>query len=217
MCALILLAIIGFFGVFGIGSTTAFSTTAMVAPAVVEAGSGSLVDVLPEPPDNVIECESVIPPEADKFLVETFRSDVLSEADGWMFTFDDTQMAKTVGTWLNTDLGAVAYMELLHYDCGLPPNVVDQYFSPEAQAISLSNYDSYELVSYCTRAETTLYVFETSDNGADYETRYWFQLVEPSRVIMLLLTTPVSRSAEVAPMLEELFPALPNCRNAGAG
>lgn len=226
MCSIIILAVFGFFAFFGIRSSATVGTIDPVVATIAEMTPTptpqlfALTENTPIPaavPDTVIECVSPIPPEADKLLVETFRSDVLNAANGWTFTFDDTQPFRTTGTWLNGDLNAVAYLDLLHYDCGLMPNAVEQYFTPENQAILLSNYDSYQLVSYCNRAEQSHYIFETSDNGVDYETRYWLQTVQPSRMIVFLFTTPVSRAADVAPLLEELFPALPNCRNAGAG
>ncbi|MBK8020145.1 MAG: hypothetical protein IPK19_01660 [Chloroflexi bacterium] len=235
MCSLIgLLGILlfGFFGLFGISSTvvgpgpaptivaipvemtptpTPFVPTLVPTPASTEAPSQASAQSVPVPTDvAVLSCE---PPPAgvDRMVVDDYRSDVLTVENGWSYTPSDGNL-KTVGTWISDDLGAVAYAELLHYDCGLPPKVVDDYFNPDTWGTLFQNYASYRLAANCVRGDLRLFVFESVFEGRDYETRYWFEPIEDRRLMMFMLTTPVSEAATASELIEALYPDLPNCR-----
>jgi hypothetical protein len=205
MCSLILLAAIALFGFFGISTVSEFAP----GDPAVELG---LVAPSADAP-TVISCEP-LDPAVDRALVDGYHRDVLTPDAGWTYT-PDTGTLKTLGTWMNDQRGSVAYMELLHYDCGVPSNAVSRYFNPSSYDIFFADYDRYELLAVCGVGQTQHFIFETSLNGVDYETRYWFEPLEARRLAMFMLTTPVSQAGFADRLTRELYPSLPNCQSAG--
>lgn len=231
MCGLIALMVLGFFAFFGISSnmsssmSLSMSSAVPLEPSVVQvmpateiapAEAEAQAEAIPVPTDAVLLSCPTVSPAQDDAMVDGYHADVLTPDDGWTFTLSEGT-SKTIGTWLNNRLGAVAYMELLHYDCGLPPKAVDLYFNPDTFSILFANYDSYDFIGNCANGDQRLFLFEASDNGVDYETRYWFEPLSAQRLAMFMLTTPVSQASNITPLLDRLYPDLPNCQRARAG
>ncbi|MBL8131471.1 MAG: hypothetical protein JNL42_06410 [Anaerolineae bacterium] len=233
MCGILSLVVLGFFGFFGVFGISSGAQEPLIAPTAVivptllptptafeptqvptmtptptpAAQSGDPVLVPTE--SYLIACDP-IPAELDRAVVDGYKADVLNAETGWSYQPSEGEQ-KTIGTWWNDSTGAVAYAELLHYDCGLPPKVVDGYFNPDTWGLLFQNYQSYRLATTCASGDLRLFVFETVFNDRDYETRYWFEPVEDRRLMMFMLTTRVSEAAQTGPLTEALFPDLPNC------
>lgn len=156
-----------------------------------------------------IACEP-IPEAVSRALVDGFGNGALSADAGWAYT-PSASLDKTVGTWVNDASGSVAYMELIHYDCGVPSSAVADYFNPQTYPIFFGNYSSYALAASCENDGVKHFIFETAFNGADYESRWWFETLAPTRLGMFLLTTPVSQGSQARALAKQLFPTLPDC------
>ncbi|MDZ4771156.1 MAG: hypothetical protein SGJ24_18705 [Chloroflexota bacterium] len=231
MCAIIILAFFALFGFATFGSLAPTSDPAMLllatpmtsfdVPPLSASTPVPLIRATPSPekaiivpPDTtVIACEPIAP-AVSRALVDRMHEQPLGADVGWIYTPSEAQF-KTIGTWVNENLGSVAYMELLHYDCGIPPNAVDDYFNATTYPVFFGAYDSYSLVNSCTQGEMRHFVFESSLNGIDYESRWWFEPLAPTRLAMFMLTTPVSQGSNITPLVRQLYPDLPNCRNVG--
>lgn len=209
MCSLIILVA---FALFGFGWFTVFPVAQTVpGDPAVELG---LIAPTPSADDpTLLSCEP-LDPAVDRALVDGYHRDILTADAGWTY-IPETRPFKTLGTWLNDERGAVAYLELLHYDCGIPPNAVADYFNPLDYDVFFDSYDSYQIVASCGIGEMQHFIFETSLNGVDYETRYWFEPLEPRRLAMFMLTTPVSQASFADRLTRQLYPTLPNCQSAG--
>ena len=117
-------------------------------------------------------------------------------------------------TWRSSQYGAVAYLECLHYDCGVTQEQIDSYYSPAGFDVIFSNYTSYEKTAQCTRDGLRLFEFDAVSNDSDYHVLYWVEQVTPTRVAGLMLAFPATEPAQQAEYAGQLFPDLPTCEAA---
>ncbi len=122
---------------------------------------------------------------------------------------------RTTGTWTMSSLGGLAYLDYLHYDCGVTQAQIDTYFSIENFSILLANYQSYQYTDLCEHDGVRLYQFDVvTTAGDEYKMRYWVWQVSATRVASLGLTFPVTQQAALAEYAGDLFPDLPTCEPA---
>ena len=203
MCSIIALLLIVFAGFFG------YATFEVSAPDVSLAQSEIGVPSVESPAP--ISCAS---PSADADIAAAlaFTGDTFA-APTWtdQVSSDST---KTTVTWTASSLGAVAYLEYLHYDCGYTQKQIDEYYGAASWATIFSNYDTYEKVAECRYENTRLYEYNASLNGTDYVVHYWVKPATDTRVAGLMLVIPADQVATMAQYAGELFPKLPTCQAA---
>ena len=204
MCAIIAMILLVISGVFGY--TMASST--LTAPSVEQIQEVTPTIVSPD----VLSCGAASP--------EQDRSDMLAFIDASLFhegdwteqiTSDET---KTTAFWQSNSMGAVAFMQWLHYDCGVTDADMSSYYTPEGFEDLLSNYESHQQTAVCANNDLRLFEFEASVNQQDYLLFYWVKQVSPTRVMNFSLTFPVSQRAKLAEYAGQLFPDLFTCEAA---
>ncbi len=200
MCSIIALLLIVFAGFFGFSvavpevvappAESAISVPSIEAPAPISCAS----------PSADADIAAALAFTGDTFAAPTWTEQVSSGA------------TKTAVTWTASSLGAVAYLEYLHYDCGYTQQQIDAYYSAASWATIFSNYNSYEKVGECSYKDTRLYEFNVSLNSSNYAVRYWVDPVSDTRVAGLMLVLPVDQQAALAQYAGNLFPNLPTCQ-----
>src|SRR5450432_1307748 len=132
-------------------------------------------------PTQNIACASVFSEQQDIDHALALVGDAFP-SNAWHQTLNTSQEDKTIVTWTNDSLGALAYLELLHYDCGVTQQQIDLYYSPENFQIILSNYLSYQGTAQCQQNGLKLFEFDAVANGnIHYDVRYWVKQVSPTR------------------------------------
>jgi hypothetical protein len=189
------------------------ATPTFAEPTAV-AGPSTLDLLLANTP-NLLSCEP-IPDAVSRALVDNTHSDFLTTDRGWTYT-PGADTLKTTGIWIQGKTGSVAYLELLHYDCGIPPNAVDEYFNATNFPTFFAGYDYYELIIECARGDQRHFIFETAYQGTSYEARYWVEPLAPTRLALFSLFTPLSQGPDMRRLARQMYPDLPDCQNAGAG
>ncbi len=204
MCSIIALLLIVFAGFFGYA---AFDIPVQDAPPV----TSSVVVVPSLEAPAPISCAS---PSADEDIAAAlaFSGDTFA-APTWAQTVSSDD-AKTTVTWTASSLGAVAYLEYLHYNCGYTQTQIDEYYGAASWATIFANYDSYEKVDDCSYENLHLYEYDVSLNGSDYAVRYWVKPATDTRVAGMMLVIPVDQVATMAQYAGDLFPKLPTCQAA---
>ncbi|MEO8394538.1 MAG: hypothetical protein ABI700_16205 [Chloroflexota bacterium] len=203
MCSIIaflLLVVSGFLG-YSMAAQTSVATpepqimvaTAEVAPIPTQAIACATQDV----PQDLTEMSAVVDASIFAQSLWTIQSDFSDE--------------RTTTTWRADSLGAVAYLEYLHFDCGVLPDQIDQYFSPETFDTVLSTYSSHEQTAVCRQNGLRLFEFDLSFNDTRYQMRYWIKRITPTRVADFALTFPADQQAKMAEYAGRLFPTLPTC------
>lgn len=201
MCLLIalLLGFAGLFGFAGISSELASPPTPIVVEVTAEAA---------QVPTQVFSCESV----AEDQDIQSMLALVGEAFDPTVWTQTvSSEAAKTTATWQSSEYGAVAYLEYLHYNCGVSQEQIDQYYSPAGFETLLSSYASYELTDQCASKRLKLFEFDAVSNNRNYHVLYWVEQVSPTRVAGLMLVFPTTRPAQQAEFAGRLFPELPTC------
>ncbi len=231
MCGLIALLFFGFSGIFGIGflsgsqvgtvdvtsvplmmtettPTPTFVPTdvAIELPAVEALSAGTPVPTAEGA--EALSCESVYTSEEDAAFVADYPDDTFD--DQWAFT-PGTDTLKAIGAWTNNELSAVAYMELLQFDCGVPPTAMEDYLNPDTFPIFFQNYDSYTWTEVCNSVFETLFTFDLVFYEQPYLARYWFEQVSPTRLALFSVTLPASEAKGMDRIGAQLFPNLPSC------
>lgn len=155
-------------------------------------------------------CISAEPTQADIDRALDYTG-TLFKGNEWERSY--TVMESRVGvTWMNNSLGAVAYLEALIFSCGYEEPDIDAYFSPETWDIIFEYYDESEIVSECrTSNGLRLYEVDATNNGFEYDIRYWARNDTDYRLITMMMTFPVGTEDLLADYATRLFPPLPDC------
>ncbi len=209
MCSLIALLMLLFGLGSGIAGFTAFTTQSGTAEALpAPAAPIVIAEVTPE----TFSCASV---SASQDVTEMLAVvDNTFETGVWSLNVDTSGAVKTTATWTANSLGAVAFLEWLHYDCGVSQAQIDQYYSPDNFHTLFANYDSYQQTAKCGVSGLELYQFDASFQKKSYLIDYWVDRASPTRVAGLMLVFPTSQSAQQAVYAGRLFPKLPTCESA---
>ena len=108
-------------------------------------------------------------------------------------------------------MGAVAYMQWLHYDCGVTEADLTSYYTPEGFKRLLANYTSALQTAACENNGLRLFEFDVTANDSRLSAFYWVEQVSPTRVMNFSLTVPVNQRAKQAEYAGRLFPNLFTC------
>src|SRR4051812_6926642 len=120
--------------------------------------------------------------------------------------------AQMTVTWLSDWLGAVAFLEYLHYDCGVTSQDIEQWGTPKGFKVIFENFSSYLLTAQCQRNGVQLFEFDVvTTYGANDHALYWVKQVSPKRIAAFDLILPDSYHAKQVGYARLLFPELPTC------
>lgn len=152
----------------------------------------------PRHPDLIDDLEAV---------VETDES-VFDDAD-WSFVLNyDETASKIKASWTNNPSGAVAYSEVLFYNCGYEDKQIEDYHDFD---VIWENYDSWEETDSCEQDDLELHEFAMVDDNRDYLVRYWIQRASKTRVINIHVVFLKKDSRQLDEYSEALFPDFASC------
>lgn len=225
MCGMYLaLFIASFTAAFGFGVITS-SSAVMTAPAVavVQPSHTSADEVVILPTDPSAEVDTTDPlalPElldcepqstaGDSAAAMQVIDPRIFEPSIWAME-SGLQDDRETTTWRAERYGALAYMEVLHYDCGVSEAALDEFFGPAGFDVMLSTYDSHAQTAECRLNGLRLYEFDATLNGTDYHYRQWARQASPTRVVSFSIVFPTSWETKLAGYASRLYPELPGC------
>lgn len=202
MCLLIVILLF-FGGVFGVGSLVPAAQTA-IEPPVATVEAAPTIDM-----PQLISCKGQSL-EEDIAQIRAIVADTFA-GDDWSESIGNNEF-RTYVTWTNVSLGGLAFIDYQHYDCGVTQAQIAAYFSEENFDILLSNYQSFDRTASCESAGTQLYEFDVvTMEGIDYMLRWWYWQETPTRVAIMQLAFPVTDQASLAQYAGALFPNFPTC------
>lgn len=187
--------------------TIALAAMLMVVPS---CNISSPFPYLFAPTENAQEdCGLAEPTEQDINDILSFSKKTF-DRPGWERSY--TVMPDRVAvTWLNNDLGGLAYFENLLYNCGGAYDQIDEYLSKDAFAIIFTDYDSYKETVYCQASELRLHQFDVINQGQPYQIRYWAEPQSDTRVYIGMLVFPID-SPHMDEYAKSLYPQLVECK-----
>jgi len=210
MCSIIAILVLIFSGFLGYSLVEQSSTVAVAPTPEISVATAEAVAL----PTEAIACATQ-PASSDMAEMQQLISPRIFESALWTRE-NGAGDQRTTMTWRSDRLGAVAYLEFLHFDCGVTQEQIDQYFSPENFDVILANYTSHQLIAQCEHNGVKLFEFDVTANSQSYHLLYWVKQVTPTRVADLTLTFPSQNQAKLAGYAGRLFPDLPTC-TAAAG
>jgi hypothetical protein len=136
--------------------------------------------------------------------------DVL-ESDLWIASANE-DVARTTATFRSDKLGAVAYVDYLHFDKGLKAEEVDAVFNDAWFKGTLANYDAWRRIVTCKlEGDVTLHEFNVEKSQNKYAMRYWIQPVSQTRTVAIFLVFPISDTGNMDAYAQRLFPDASTC------
>jgi hypothetical protein len=181
-----------------------------VIPNATQSPISTLV-VVPIAPKVTPVCISSQPAQTDIDSALAYTGDLFNGAE-WQrsYTVSDGRVSVT---WSSDTLGSVVYVEAMIFPCGYEELDLDSFFNGENWKIVFANYASYEAVAECkTDTGLRLYQFKAVDKGYNYDIKYWAKNDTDTRVMGVMVVTPVESKSLMDDYSSKLFPELTSCK-----
>jgi len=174
-------------------------------PQIQDAPTKSASEVLPTVASACIDPE---PAQTDIDRALGYTGNIFESPD-WEKGYEVLEDRVTV-YWVSST--AVVFLEDVIFPCGYEEPDLNKYFSNDHWDVVFGNYEGHALVRECRNDNgLRLYEFSVSDQGTNYDVRYWSTYNSENSIITLMLLLP----AGSAPVMDEysalLFPPLQNC------
>ncbi len=114
--------------------------------------------------------------------------------------------------WDAPDLGALASLEYLIFNCGYTAADLDEYYSDaNFSQIIFSSYENPQKTKFCQSGDLRLYEFSAKFDGQEYTLAQWVKPDGDKRVAGFFMTFPTDNVAGLRTYAEKIFPELPYC------
>lgn len=122
---------------------------------------------------------------------------------------------RTKATWTSFELDAVAYLDYLHFDEGIAPDELSDFFDKDWFTVTLSNYQDWAQQDACASGDILLFEFDVTFEDNPYHMRYWIEPVSPYRVAARFLVFPTTDPRAMQHYAARWFPDFVSCEQAG--
>lgn len=137
------------------------------------------------------------------------HSDGSFSAFGWKRSYTVLEYQVRV-TWTSDEFGAVANFDHIIF-CDVTDSALDEYFTAENLSIIMENYEEYELEQECRSNDKRLYAFRAKKYGADFDARFWVEIVDKDHIIESLLVFPIDEQNNLDLYSRRIMPDLQSC------
>lgn len=153
---------------------------------------------------------SNLPHTREIFTVLDFGNDVFEE-ENWVVSAQE-EADRTQATWYGDAFGAVAFLDYLHFDCGIRDDDVEPFFNDEWFAATFSNREDYKLRNQCEEDGVLLWEFDivTTYNDGDI-LRYWVSRDSDERISAFYMEFPLDQEDLMNEYAEQLYPGFVSC------
>jgi len=146
----------------------------------------------------------------DVWRAQSFGLGVFSEKE-WQKSYS-VEPYRVQVVWDSPDLGSVATLEYLLFNCGTTSADLDVYYSDENfHNIILADYQDVQKTSACRAGETRLYQFTAKFENADYLLWQWVKPDGAKRVFGFFMAVPTQSRLSGLGYAEKVFPELTTC------
>jgi hypothetical protein len=143
------------------------------------------------------------------YTVLDYGEDVF-EPDTWLVSASE-KGARTTAEWRGDAIGALAYLDYIHYDAGIQPDQIPTIFNKDWFDVTLANYQGWREITNCQLGDTWVHEISLQDNNLKYTMRYWVKPVSDTRVLTLFIIFRTADSAMLDDYAEKLFPDAAVC------
>jgi hypothetical protein len=147
--------------------------------------------------------------EREIYTALAYGDDVF-EMEMWRVSAAEQEL-RTTATWESASLGAIAYLEYLHFNDGISYDELGEFFNEAWFEGSLANYGAWEQLASCEFDQTRLYQFSVTSNNMSYRMDYWVKPASETRVEALFTVFPADNRLMMIAYADRLHPELPTC------
>ncbi len=112
----------------------------------------------------------------------------------------------TTAEWRADSIGALAFLNYLHFDGGITPEEIQATFNRAWFEATFANYQSWQEVSNCQIEDVRLHEFSFINDNLKYDMLYWIEPISETRVQTLFLTFPEDSRELMDEYAAELYP-----------
>jgi len=149
-------------------------------------------------------------PEREIYTVLHY-GDAVFEPDVWLASAGEEDI-RSNATWRADSLGAVAFATYLHFDDGVPADVMTSFFNDDWFKTTFTNYTGYHELEHCDAQGMTLYEFSVLVNDAKYMMRYWIQPINDTRILAFFIVLPTTDEKSLDKYAALLYPDFASCK-----
>ena len=155
-------------------------------------------------------CDSLQPTPGDVQYVLNFGRDLFTEAV-WSRSYTVHEQEAIV-SWTHRSVAALSdvSMQLFCNDNGTAD--IELYYNNDTLAEKFSNYDSTKITASCKSDDLILYDLDAVEENANYTIRQWFQTINKTRLLSVVVVFPKEENILLEKYSETLFPSLPACK-----
>lgn len=168
------------------------------------------IPVTPEQESNApANCPNTMPNEEEVEQARQYKESEFVKGD-WDLSYTVAEFRITV-TRKSDALNSVINFDTVIF-CDVTNSTLDEYYSPENFAIIFQFYDTNEFLDECQAGDLRLFELTFSDEGIDYEGRFWAEILDRDHIRETLVVFPSSDPSNLDRFSGALVPALPNCK-----
>jgi len=113
-------------------------------------------------------------------------------------------------THKNTPLNSVINFDTVNF-CAVTNASLDDYYTEATFNIIFQYYDDHKYQNGCRSGDLRLYEFDLTNQGYDYNGRFWVEIVDENHTRETLLVFPVTDIDNFNRYSDQLMPKLASC------
>ena len=164
---------------------------------------------IPEQESNAPQnCPNTMPSDAEVEQARRYQESEFANGD-WDQSYTVAEFRITV-TRKSQALNSVINFDTVIF-CDVTSSALDEYYSPENVAIIFQYYDKYTFLDECQTGDLRLYELAFSDEGIDYQGRFWSEILDRHHIRETLVVFPASDQENFERFSNALAFELPDC------
>lgn len=159
---------------------------------------------------NATQCGSGGSSFLDVWRAQSFGAGVF-DSPTWQYAYS-VQPYKIQAVWDAPDLGSIATLDYLLFNCGNSEVEASNYYSDENFTnIILADYQDVQKTAECRAGKTRLYQFSAKFENEEYLLWQWVKPEGERRVLGFFIAIPPTNRLLALGYVEKLFPELSSC------
>lgn len=121
------------------------------------------------------------------------------------------QGIRTTAQWRADAIGALAYLDYIHYDAGITAEQIPAIFNQDWFDVTLANYQGWRETTNCQLGDVWLHEISLQESNLKYSMRYWITPVSDTRVLTLFVIFRTDDRDMLEEYAQKLFPDAAVC------
>jgi len=169
-----------------------------------------LIGCAPSPAASIgTGCDSLQPTQGDIQYSLNFGDSLFTDAV-WSRSYTVREQEAIV-SWTHRSVAALSDVSLQLFCDDNGTADLELYYNNDTVKQKFSNYDSVNIINSCKNTNTVLYEVDAVEQGVNYTIHQWFQAINKTRLLAVVIVFPKEESVLVQRYSQGLFPTLSAC------